>query len=152
MNTVCEIKERAATPVMSVRTRCPVTQLPQVLGKTYEKITTYLARIGAQAVYAPFVVYYNMDMDDLDIEAGFPTVAELSGEGEIRAGELPAGKALTATYTGPYETMQAAYEDIEAWAREHNLQRSGVVYEFYHNDPTTTPPEQLITEIVFPLV
>lgn len=151
MNTVCEIKERPITAVMSVRTRCPVSQLPQVLGKTYEKIETYLARIGAQPVYAPFVVYYNMDMDDLDIEVGFPTVAGLTGEGEIKAGELPAGKALTATYTGPYDTMQAAYEDIETWAREHNVQRSGVVYEFYHNDPTVTPPEELVTEIVFPL-
>lgn len=150
MNTVCEIKNRPAMPVLSVRTRCPVTQLPQILGQTYAKIGAYLAKLGSQPVYAPFVAYYNMDMDDLDIEVGFPTAA-LPGEGEILAGELPAGRALTATYTGPYDTMQSAYEDIEIWAKEHGVQRTGVVYEFYHNDPTVTPPEELVTEIVFPL-
>ncbi len=152
MNTVCELKNRQAMDVLSVRTVCPVTQLPQVLGQTYAKIEAYLARLGKTPIYAPFVVYYNMDMDALDIDVGFPVEPNLPGEGEILSHEMAAGAALTATYTGPYDRMQEAYAAIDTWAGEHAAQRSGVVYEFYHNDPTVTPPEQLVTEIVFPLV
>jgi len=152
MSTKCEIKEQPAMPVLSVRTHCAVAELPQVLGQTYAKIETYLAQNGLQTVYAPFVVYYNMDMDALDIDAGFPVAAGLSGQDDIQANELPAGKVLTSIYTGPYEGMQEAYAAIDAFAHEHSVKRKGMVYEFYHNDPTTTPPDQLITEIVFPLV
>lgn len=152
MSTICEIKEQPAMPVLSVRARCSVAELPQVLGQTYAKIGTYLAQNGAQPVYAPFVVYYNMDMDALDIDAGFPVVAGLSGEDDIQANELPAGKVLAGVYTGAYEGMHEAYASIDAWAREHGVNRRGVVYEFYLNDPAVTPPEQLVTEIVFPLV
>lgn len=152
MSTICEIKEQPAMPVLSVRTRCAVAELPQVLGQTYAKIEAYLAQNGAQPVYAPFVVYYNMDMDALDIDAGFPVAGGLTGLDEIQANELPAGRVLTARYIGPYEGMPEAYAAVDAFAQEHEIKRHGVVYEFYHNDPTITPPEQLITEIVFPLV
>lgn len=152
MSTICEIKEQPAMPVLTVRTRCAVAELPRVLGETYAKIEAYLAQNGAQPVYAPFVVYYNMDMDALDIDAGFPVAGGLTGSDEIQANELPAGKVLAAIYTGAYEGMHEAYAAIDAWAGEHGAKRQGVVYEFYHNDPMVTPPEQLITEIVFPLV
>lgn len=152
MSTICEIKEQPAMPVLSVRTHCPVAELPQVLGQTYARIEAYLAQKGAQPAYAPFVVYYNMDMDALDIDAGFPVAAGLSGQDDIQANELPAGRVLASVYTGAYEGMHAAYAAIDAFAQEHGVKRRGVVYEFYHNDPTTTPPENLVTEIVFPLV
>jgi len=151
MSTICEIKEQPAMPVLSVRTRCAVAELPQVLGQTYAKIGAYLAQRGAQPAYAPFVVYYNMDMDALDIDAGFPVAAGLSGQDDIQANELPAGKVLTSVYTGPYDGMPEAYAAIDAFAHEHGVKRKGMVYEFYHNDPSVTPPGQLITEIVFPL-
>lgn len=152
MSTTCEIKDMAAMPVLAVRTRCAVAELPQVLGQTYGKIEAYLAQAGAQPVYAPFVVYYNMDMDALDIDIGFPVAGGLPGVDEIQAHELPAGKVLSAFYTGPYEGMPEAYAAVDAFAQEHAVKRRGMVYEFYHNDPTVTPPDQLITEIVFPLV
>ncbi len=151
MDIQCEVKERPAMPVLSIRTRIPGAELKSIIGQSYAKIGTYLEKLGKQPVYAPFVVYYNMDMNDLDIEMGFPTEAGLPGEGEIQANALPAGKALTAMYTGSYEKMVEAYAVIENWAKEHGVQFAGVGYEFYHNDPAVTPPEQLITEIVFPL-
>ncbi len=152
MSTTCEIKEQAAMPVLSVRTRCAAAELQQVLGQTYGKIEAHLAQAGAQPVYAPFVVYYNMDMDALDMDVGFPVAPGVPGEGEIQACELPAGRVLTAFYTGPYEGLPEAYAAVDAFAQEHNVKRRGMVYEFYHNDPAVTPPDQLITEIVFQLV
>lgn len=152
MNTICEIKNQPAMSVLAVRTRCAVAELPRVLGEAYAKIESYLVEVGGQPVYAPFVVYYNMDMDALDIDAGIPVAGGLSGMGEIQAHEWPAGRVLSSVYTCAYEGMPEAYAQIDAWAEANGVRRQGIVYEFYHNDPAITPPGQLVTEIVFPLV
>ncbi|MEM5776634.1 MAG: GyrI-like domain-containing protein, partial [Anaerolineaceae bacterium] len=146
-----EIKDQPAMSVLAVRTRCAVAELPRVLGETYAKIEAYLVEVGGQPVYAPFVVYYTMDMDALDIDAGIPVAGGVSGTGEIQAHEWPGGRVLSSVYTGAYEGMPEAYAQIDAWADAHGVRRQGIVYEFYHNDPAITPPGQLVTEIVFPL-
>ena len=99
----------------------------------------------------PFTAYFNMDMDDLDVEIGFPVPVSLPGKGDIQASEVPEGKAATCLYTGPYSDIGQGYEALTAWINEHGYQPTGVAYEFYLNDPNITPPPELMTQIVFPL-
>ncbi len=67
----CEIYEQVAQPTLTIRTHTPVAKLPQVLGESYGAIGQYLGRLGETPGGAPFVAYYNMNMEDLDIEVGF---------------------------------------------------------------------------------
>ena len=71
--------------------------------KPWSTILQYAGQMGVQPSGPPFVAYYNLDMQDLDLEIGFP-------------------------YTP-----------------------SGVAYEFYLNDPRSTPAAELQTQVVFPL-
>ena len=41
-----EVSEPSAQPTLSIRTRTPVTNLPQELGKAYGAIYQYLLEIG----------------------------------------------------------------------------------------------------------
>ena len=68
MNCKFELTEQPAQPVLSVRTRTSVGNLPQALGKAYGAIIQYLNEIGEQPLEAAFAAYYNMDMEDLDVE------------------------------------------------------------------------------------
>jgi len=77
MTLKCELKEQPAQPILSVRTMTSVHELPQELGRIYGAIATYLAEIGEQPSGAPFAAYYNMDMDNLDVEIGFPVARPL---------------------------------------------------------------------------
>jgi hypothetical protein len=61
------VEEKEAQPTISIRTRTALENLPQVLGKGYEAIMNYLSEIGAQPSGAPYVGYFNTDMQDLDI-------------------------------------------------------------------------------------
>jgi effector-binding domain-containing protein len=92
-----------------------------------------------------------MDMQDLDVEIGFPVARELPGRGDIRAGEIAGGKAATCLYTGPYEDIGQPYEALSQWMEENGYEPTGVAYEMYLNDPQETPPEELQTQIMFPL-
>ena len=151
MSYNCELLERPAQPVLSIRTHAAVQNLPQVLGQSYGAIAQYLGQIGQQPAGAPFVAYYNMDMQNLDIEIGFPVAGQVSGQGEIQAGEIPGGKLLTCLHIGPYDKSTAAYEAMQQWLDANACEATGVAYEFYLNDPTVTPPDALQTQILFPL-
>lgn len=72
MDFQCEIREQVAQPTLSIRTRTPIGDLPRLLGESYDKIAGYLAELGEEPAGAPFAAYYNMDMQDLDVEIGFP--------------------------------------------------------------------------------
>jgi effector-binding domain-containing protein len=108
----------------------------------------YLNEMGVQATGAPFVGYFNMDMQDLDIEVGFPVAEALVEKGEIKPGIIPAGKQLSCLYQGPYNQIEPAYNAIMDYAAANNYALTGVCYEFYLNDPADTPENELLTKIV----
>jgi len=149
MSYKCEVKEQAAQPTLSIRTRTSVQDIPQVLGKAYGAIAQYLGELGEQPAGPPFTAYYNMDMQNLDIEIGFPVSRQFSGKDDIRASEIPSGKVATCLYTGPYSEMEPAYNALSRWIEDNGYEASGVAYEMYLNDPDQTPPQELRTQIVF---
>jgi len=143
----CEVKEQSAQPTLSIRTRAPVQDIPQVLGKAYGTIAQYLGELGEQPAGPPFAVYYNMDMQDLDMEIGFPAGRKLAGKDDIKASEIPAGKVATCLHTGPYSEMEPVYNALSQWIKDNGYEATGVVCEMYLNDPAQTPPQELQTQI-----
>ena len=146
-----ELLDRPAQPALVVRTRTSAQGLPQVIGPAYGAIMQYAGQLGLQPSGAPFVAYYNMDMEDLDLEIGFPFEQKLTGKGNVLANEIPGGKAAACLHVGPYDQLGAAYEALQKWLAANGYTPSGVAYEFYLNDPQQTPPRELQTLIVFPL-
>ena len=145
------MEEKAAQPTIAIRTRAAVQNLPQVLGKAYGDIMNYLMEIGVQPAGAPYVGYFNIDMQDLDLEIGFPVEQAISGKGDIQASEIPAGKQVSCLHTGPYSKVEPAYNAMMEWVPANGYTATGVSYEFYLNDPEQTPENELLTKIVFPL-
>jgi len=151
MGYKCEVKEKKAQPVISVRTNSAVQDLPQVLGKYYGAIAQYLGELRENPTGPPFVAYYNLDMQNLDIEIGFPVSKKLGGKEDIKMSEIPSGRFASCLFTGPYNEIEPAYNELNQWLEEKGYESTGVAYEVYLNDPSQTPPEDLKTEILFPL-
>lgn len=83
----------------------------------------------------------------------FDACIEYQGKGDsssgIIVGSIPAGKYAIATHIGPYDTILNTYLAlIGGWVptTDYELCDEAVV-EFYLDDPRTTPPEQLRTEL-----
>jgi effector-binding domain-containing protein len=143
-----QFSEPEAQDSIVIRTRSAAQDLPQVLGKAYDALMTYMSEAGIEASGAPFVGYFNMDMQDLDIEVGFPVAVPALGKGEIKHGTIPAGKQLSCLYKGPYSQIEPAYNAIMDYAAANNYTWTGTCYEFYLNDPVDTPENELLTKIV----
>lgn len=146
-----EVVDSPAQNALTMRTVTSVGNLPQELGKAYTAIIAYLGEMGEQPSDAAFAAYYNMDMEKLDVEMGFPVARALPGKGDINASVIPAGKSATCLHKGAYQEMAPTYEAMNKWMSDSGLQPTGVVYEFYYNSPLEVPESELLTRIVFPL-
>ena len=151
MEYSCELLDREAQPVLAVRTRARVEDLQQAIGSAYGAIMQHAGQLGAWPCGAPYVAYFNRDMQDLDLEIGFPFARRLEGRGAVIAGEIPGGRAATCLHVGPFQGLTEAYAALAAWMTEKGYEAAGPAYEFYLNDPQSTAPEALQTQIVFPL-
>lgn len=148
----CNLVERSEQPTLTVHTRSPVDRLPEVLGPAWGSILAHAAKVGAEPSGPPFVIYRNMDMRDLDLEIGLPFERPLDGAGDLRAGTLPAGEAVETVHVGPYDQLKGAYEALEGWMNANGRVAGGPPSEHYLNDPQDTPPGELRTRIVWPLL
>lgn len=151
MGYIFELKEQEAIPVLSIRTRTAMENLPQVIGEAYGKIIRYLEELGEQPADVPYTAYYNLDMQDLDVEMGFPVVKPLPGKGEVESGEIPRGKYVSCMYKGAYSQMERPYNEMFKWIEENGYEQKGVYYEYYYNSPHDVPESELLTRISMPL-
>jgi effector-binding domain-containing protein len=146
-----ELSEQKAQPVLSIRARTAVENLPKVIGESYGKIMQYLAELGEQPADAPYTAYYNLDMKDLDVEMGFPVAKPLPAKGEIESGEIPQGRYVSCMYKGAYSGMEQPYNEMFKWIAENSYEPKGVCYEYYYNSPNEVPESELLTRIAMPL-
>ncbi len=151
MSYQCEVKEVAHQPTLVIRRTVPIEDLGKMLGQAFGSIAQYLGELGKRPTGPPYAAYYNDDMQNLEVEAGFPVARELPGGDDVQAGEIPGGRAATCLHTGPYSEIEAAYTAISQWMEEQGYEPTGVVYEIYLNDPEEISAEGLRTQILFPL-
>jgi effector-binding domain-containing protein len=147
----CRVEERPAQYTVSTLARTPVDKLSELLGAAFGAVYGYLMELGEQPAGPPYVAYYNMDMQDLNLEIGFPVAKSLPAKGELHSGQIAGGRAATVLHIGPYDKLHLAYDALMKWVAEQGVEPAGPAYEFYLNDPDSVAPEELQTQIVFPL-
>lgn len=87
-----------------------------------------------------------------DIEIALPVSGRISVEDpKMEVKTLPAIRAVSVVYRGPYPGVEAGYNQIFSYARENNLETLGPGRELYFNDPAEVPEEELMTEIQVPI-
>jgi len=150
MTYTYELKQQLAQPALAIRTRAAVQDLPKVFGDAYGAIMQYLAELGEQPAGMPYAAYYNMDMQNLDLEIGFPVARKIAGKGDVQPSEFPGGKLASTVHIGPYDQVGPAYDALMHWVGTQGYEATGVAYEVYYSGPET-PPQEIKTEIVFPL-
>jgi effector-binding domain-containing protein len=151
MISPCEVIQMSAQPVLCVRTHTSMQGLPTAIQQAYQQIFTHLQALNEQPAGPVYVAYFNLDLHDMEVEMGAPVSKDLPGSGEVQPGHLPDTRAATCTYTGPYNEIELAYNELTGWASVSGYEPTGVAYEFYLNDPAVTSPLELQTRIVFPL-
>lgn len=117
------------------------------------EVEAFIAGRRGQSTGNPFARLHNygqVERTGVDLEAGVPTTeaVDCPAETAFNADRLPGGPAAVLRYTGPYEQIDAAYEQLQAWIRESAYEAQGAPWEFLIGDLESDDWE---VEIVWPL-
>lgn len=156
------IEERAAQQYVGIRVQVPIRELPNTIPQRLRDLFSWLGRQGVGPAGAPFIRYHVIDMERLlDVELGVPVETVLSGDGEIRPGELPAGRYAVLIYTGRDNGIEGNKVLLDwgkeqglawDWWRDPNGDAFGARYESFLSDPSEQPdPGKSETEVAIRL-
>ena len=148
----CEIIERLAQPVLSIRSQVPLVAVVPTIGESAMAIYQYAGEMGCAPTGPLFVAYHEFDGQAFDLEIGFPFAPGMMSRDNIKASEIPGGKLAVYHHVGPYGKLPAIRVALEQWLNGNSYIISGTIYELYLNDPQTTAAENLEIEIMFPLL
>ncbi len=152
MEPKCGTTLLEAQPIVGIRTTVAMNEIGKVMGPLFGELQGHIRQNGQQAAGAPLAIYYAPPSDTVDLECAIPVVAAMAGAGRVRAGELPAGKAVTVTHVGPYDTLPQTWAALEKWMKSQGLEAAGAPWESYVTDPGAEPDQsRWRTDIFFPV-
>lgn len=128
------------------------------IASVFERLYAWAAPRGLTGAHAVGVAVYLDDANtvpatELRSEAGISVAADVDGDDEVQVGTLPGGRHAVVLLRGPYAGLSAAYAELFDWlATSGERRRDGPIIEIYLNDPHTTAPADLVTEICLPVL
>jgi effector-binding domain-containing protein len=146
-----EIKELPLQPAAVGRAVTEPGRLGQVIDRTFPELFEKLAKSGTAPAGPPFVHYLKTG-EQLEIELGVPLPDGFDRLEDVECSSLPAGRTAVLRYTGPYDGLRHACEQLRDWVVEQDEEPAGTFWETYVTDPRTEPdPAKRITDIYMPL-
>ena len=127
------------------------------IAAAFETLYGFLGRKGIAVEGGALGISYDdpvvTDPAKLRFDAAAPVSADVEGEGEVKVRTIAGGPHAVTRYRGPYMEMHASYvELVGRWfPRSGHEPADAGCLEFYLNDPHSTPPEDLLTEIWVPI-
>jgi effector-binding domain-containing protein len=85
------------------------------------------------------------------VDIGPTTLEQLQGEG-CALKVIPAGEVAARVELGPYDKVAANYGELANWIKKNKYKIAGPALMATYNDPATTAPEALLTELMFMVV
>jgi hypothetical protein len=148
-----------AEPYLAIAAKGPMPKLPQFAPPKFDELHNWMAGHDVDSGGKAFFRYRRFDnAGNVELEVGNTTLKELSANGNVIAGELPAGRYASATYTGPYDRLYDCFLMLDGWLRGRGLAPAGkpgqpdCQLEVYRVAPATEPdPNKWVTDLMIRL-
>ena len=149
------VKETEPMTVAFVSMKGPYTQISEAFGKLYG----WIGEKGYVPAGPPLGVYFNapgqVPDDQLAWELRSPIAGDVAPIGPVEQGlgikRLEAVQVAATMHKGPFDQVGKIYEALSAWIMENGYEIVGLPEELYLSDPASTPPDELLTEVRFPV-
>ncbi len=157
------IADRPTQPYASMTERVTMSDIGIVLPPLHSRVQDWLAERGIASIGAPFWKYDVIDMAaTMEIEVCWPVASVTEGDADVRVGVIPAGRYVTANFTGHPMGLEGATATLLDWAKRHDLTWDvaitdvgevwGARLEIYETDPAEQPDmNQWVTTLAFRL-
>jgi DNA-binding transcriptional MerR regulator len=129
--------------------------LEAALRRTGAPVAAHIARHGEEPDSHGIVLYhtdFSVD-DEISFEVCIAIRRPLPDGPGVVCKELPASRAASLTFFGPYDTIWNAHAELAAWVAEHGYTAAGPVRETGIVEASETDdPMQWVTELSVPVV
>jgi len=142
-----KIDRRPKQVYMGIRTIAPFKGMSKVIDRIGKELNTWVEKNKIKTSGPPFLRYHVIDMRGfMDISFCIPVRKALPDDGEVKAGELPAGRYASLIYSGGgisgnralIEWVRANGMDFDRWDTEQGDNFRGR-YEIFLTDPKVEP-------------
>ncbi len=137
--------------VLSIRNRIDFSNYAAITKPAFAKIMAYAEMRNLLFSDGPFVCFHNADLENLDVEMGFPLAKPATGAGEITGYTIPARRMAAGIFLGAYEETDELLIAIMQWLCEHGFEQTGPIYHYFLNDEEGRVKSELLTRIVIPV-
>lgn len=148
-----------ATRAIMLDRSCAEDGIPAAMEAGFGTLMQIAQKHRIRFAGAPRAIYRAYGPEGVQFTLAVPVAGRVGSDlGEARIGTLPEAKTLRFMHTGPYDGLMKTYGAITSWMVDHKYMKAESdwdrympMWEEYLNDPTTTPPDELITYIHLPL-
>ena len=155
LNIDVTVKKTEPMTVAFISMKGPYTLIGESFGKLYGRVSEK----GYIPAGPPMGVYFNapeqVPAEELLWELCSPLAGDISPSGPDERGlgvKGMEGAEIAATmHKGPYAQVGTTYGALAGWIAENGYEIVGPAQEVYLSDPEKTSPEELLTEVRFPV-
>ena len=148
-----DIAEKHLLPQLALTHRTSVTMetMGDRIGAAFGVLGAHGGKTGATWSGPPFILYPEECEGEFEITVCMPVAPGAQGGDGIDVEEVQGGTVASTVHVGPYNQVGPAYVALQKWMTDNGRRPAGMMREVYLNDPATVPPEQLMTEVDWPV-
>jgi hypothetical protein len=140
-------------PFAYITMTTPMSDIAQAMGQGFDRLGAAFGQSGARMAGMPMCHYTAYDEKTTTFELGFPArpdeLDKLKAAG-LQTGQTPSGRNMKAVHMGPYDTVVQTYNAMTEEMKARGLTAAQDMWEVYYSPPDS-PPEQIKTEILWPV-
>ena len=125
----------------------------ETLVEAFKTVHEYIDRRGLKPDGDALMIYTGADDTGFEYKAAVPVMGPFENppKGDLGVGPAPTGKAYKFVHRGSYDAMENMYEAITNFFDEKNIDAKDMFIEEYLTDPRSTPPDQLVINVLVPV-
>jgi AraC family transcriptional regulator len=157
MSSIIKVMVKKTEPmtVAFISMKGPYTLISDAFGKLYG----WIGEKGYIPAGPPLGVYFNapeqVPAEELLWEIRSPTAGNVAPSGPDEKGfgvrKLEGEEVASTMHKGPFEQVGNTIHALEAWIAENGYEIVGPYEEVYLSEPGKATPEELLTEVRFPV-
>jgi effector-binding domain-containing protein len=149
------VKKTEPATVASLSMKGPFTQMSDAFGRLFG----WIGARGFVPAGPPAGIYFNdpnqVPADELLWEIFCPIGGDVSpGDPDdqgLSVKKTEAAEVASTVHKGPFDQVGPTYGALAGWIMENGYEIAGPPQEVCLSDPGCTPPEELLTEVRFPV-
>jgi effector-binding domain-containing protein len=154
MDYTIQVKQLPAQLALRTSKTVTMESIGPDVGEAFAAIMAQAEAGGHTFAGPPFAIYPEECVGQFPLVLCMPVApggAAPAAESGVELDEMPGCTAACTMHMGPYVGVGEAYKALQTWLTANGRTPAGPPREIYLNDPGTVAPDQLLTEVAWPI-